>query len=115
MFHCPWILMAQAKQEVDKRDDPTPMDRDVEWTNNAQESSDVMISLVRPAKYPEKMTEGYSFHGITMKTNYLNQLMLVRLNKHKTSQAPWDHWVFFDVTTNSMRHQNPFKTLNLNG
>jgi replicative DNA helicase len=114
MFHCPFVLGAQAKQTIDDRNDPIPTDRDVEWTNNAQESSDGMLGLLRPAKYPEKIQDGSIYHDITVKQDYLAKLLLVRLNKHKAAAAPYDHWCFFDVATNVMLKQNPFTKANIN-
>jgi replicative DNA helicase len=111
----PLFVACQAKQEVDKRDDPLPLQNDIEQTNEAHKSADIIISQMVPSLYPEKFKPGTSCHDITITAEYLDKLLLYSLRKHKMSGIlNNEHWVFADFATNRILNANPFVPKALN-
>ena len=93
---CPVIAGVQAKREVDKYDPPIPQTDDGQWTSNIEQTSDKMISLVRPALYKK---EGERFGE--MKVQGRCQ-MLCSILKQKLGPANKAVWVYFDPVYNRL-------------
>lgn len=90
------IVGVQAKREVDQRDDPTPGMDDGQWTSNIEQTSDTVLTLVRPCKYK---SEGETFAGVTVQG--FDQ-MRVTVAKQKMGDANFDKWVSFDPRYNHL-------------
>jgi len=90
------ICGVQAKREVDHRDDPTPGEDDGQWTSNIEQSSDTLITLVRPCKYKQ---QGEDFAGVVVE-GYSQ--MRVTVPKQKMGEANFDKWVTFDPRYNEL-------------
>lgn len=118
------LLLAQAKQALEDRNDPFPTDTDVEHTNSAREMADFMFGLMRPWKYKDSksvLEKGKSYHGIyigSVKGEYSEevhkQTQLFRVNKQKDEDAPIDHWYWLDPATARVVHPDPYQKVNLN-
>lgn len=101
-FKAPFIIGAQATRDVDGRmhpgskDLPVPGMDDGQWTSNIEQTSDHVISLVRPRKYCK---EGDTFGSQTVTGN--NQL-LVSVLKQKLGASNFARWVFYDPIYNKL-------------
>ncbi len=110
----PLFVACQAKQEVDKRDDPLPHQGDIEQTNEAHKAADIILSQIVPSIYPSKLKKSCVYHNITLSEAYYQQLLLYSLVKHKSSAFPQDHWVFVDRGLNKIINPDPFTQIDLN-
>lgn len=110
-FKAPFVIGAQASRDVDGRnkpgsdDLPIPGMEDGQWTSNIEQTSDHVISLVRPRKY---RAEGDDF-GKTKVTG--NCQLLVTVLKQKLGASNFPRWVMFDPIYNKLdqlevRNQN---------
>jgi len=93
---CPVVVGVQAVREVDKRDVQIPTLDDGQWTSNIEQTSDRVISLVRPQKYRQ---EGEAF-GETVVRGECQ--MLVSVLKQKLAKDNWAKWVYFDPAYNKL-------------
>jgi replicative DNA helicase len=93
---CPMVVGVQAKREVDDQDAPIPGEDDGQWTSNIEQTSDKLLSLVRPRKYKQ---DGEKF-GSTMVQG--NCQMLISVLKQKLGPANFAKWVFFDPIYNKL-------------
>jgi replicative DNA helicase len=119
------VLLAQAKQEIEGRDDPVPTDKDVEHSNSPRQIADFMVGFMRPWKYKDIkscLASGKDYHGIPV--GYVNgkyvekvhlQTQLFRLNKQKDGDAPVDHFYWMDPATARVVHPDPYAEVDLNG
>jgi replicative DNA helicase len=114
MLPGPLFVACQAKQDVDKRDDPLPQQGDIEQTNEAHKAADIIISQIVPSIYPAKLKKSDVYHDITLQEAYYSQLLLYSLVKHKSSAFPQDHWVFVDRGLNRIIDPTPFMVQDLN-
>ena len=124
--HNKWqtVLLAQAKQEIETRDDPIPTDRDIEHSNAPRQIADFLVGLMRPWKYRDIkgcLAAGSEYHGIVIgnhngkynpKVHAYTQLF--RLNKQKDGDAPIDHWYWADPATARVIDPDPYHTIDLN-
>jgi replicative DNA helicase len=90
------IVGVQARREVDQREDPTPAGDDGQWTSNIEQSSDTLLTLVRPCKY---RADGETFAGVTVEG--FDQ-MRVTVPKQKMGESNFDKWVSFDPRYNEL-------------
>jgi replicative DNA helicase len=90
------IVGVQATREVEKRDDPTPLMADGQWTSNIEQDSDGVISLLRPCQYK---AQGESFQGMAI-NGY--QQMKIAILKRKLGPANFAAWVAFDTKYNRL-------------
>lgn len=95
-FGCPVIVGVQAVRDVDKRDEQIPTLDDGQWTSNIEQTSDRVISLVRPRKYRKDEEE---FGGVLVRG--YNQ-MLVTILKQKLGKDNWARWVSFEPEYNRL-------------
>jgi len=95
-FACPFVLGVQAKREVEDRKLPIPGLADAQWTSGVEQTSDVLISVVRPAKYRD---QGQTFGSITVE-GYTQ--MLVTVLKQKLGLDNMAKWVYFDPALNHL-------------
>jgi len=93
---CPVVVGVQAVREVDKRDVQIPTLDDGQWTSNIEQTSDRVISLVRPQKYRQ---ESETF-GETVVRGECQ--MLVSVLKQKLAKDNWAKWVYFDPAYNKL-------------
>jgi replicative DNA helicase len=114
------LVLAQAKQALDERNDPVPTEADIEHTNSALEMADFMIGLMRPWKYRDTKTmleKEKLYHGAFIgrtKGEYSEQvhlqMQLFRVNKQKDGDAPIDHWYWMNPATGRIVHPDPYST-----
>jgi replicative DNA helicase len=95
-FACPAVLGVQARREVDDTKTKIPGLSDAQWTSGVEQVSDVVISLMRPAKYFE---QGQRVGSITVEGHHQ---MLVTVVKQKLGTDNNSAWVFFDPATNRL-------------
>ena len=95
-FGCPFIVGVQAKREVDNRDMPVPGMDDGQWTSNIEQTSDKILSVVRPRKYKN---EG-DFFGKTIVKGHSQ--MLVSILKQKLGIDNKAYWVYFNPAYNQL-------------
>ena len=96
-LRCPVVAGVQARREVDDRKgDPVPELDDRQWTSNIEQTSDRVLSLVRPRKYRE---EGEVF-GKTKVEGHCQ--MLVTVLKQKLAPDNFSKWVYFDPVYNKL-------------
>lgn len=93
---CPLVVGVQARREVDDKTDPIPELDDGQWSSNIEQTSDRVISLVRPCNYRQ---EGETFGK--QKVEGTRQ-MLVTILKQKLGQANLPRWVYFEPEYNRL-------------
>lgn len=92
----PLTVGVQAKREVDDLKLPIPEQGHGQWTSNIEQSSDRILSLVRPRRYRK---EG-EFFG-SRKVEGHNQL-LVSVLKQKLGEANFAEWLSFNPIFNRL-------------
>lgn len=90
------VLGVQAKREVDERALPIPQMEDGQWTSNIEQSSDAVISLVRPRHYKH---DAESFGDMIVQGH---DQMLVSILKRKLGPENFARWVLFDPRYNKL-------------
>lgn len=93
---CPMVVGVQARREVDDKTEPIPELDDGQWSSNIEQTSDRVISLVRPCNYRDA---GESFGKQTVEGH---AQMLVYVLKQKLGQANIPRWVYFDPEYNKL-------------
>lgn len=93
---CPLIVGVQARREVDEMNEAIPQMDDGAWTSNIEQTSDRVISLVRPRNYKD---DGEMF-GKTRVEGRLQ--MLVTVLKQKLGAANFCRWLKFDPIYNKL-------------
>lgn len=97
-FKCPMIVGAQATRDVEGRKGagelPIPGMDDGQWTSNIEQTSDHVISLVRPRKYRR---DGETFGSVTVSGN---AQMLVSILKQKMGASNFARWIYYDPIYN---------------
>jgi replicative DNA helicase len=94
MFGCPVVVGVQASRDVDDKTLPIPAMEDGQWTSNIEQSSDKVLSVVRPRKYRD---ENGTFGDTVVKGHCQ---MLITILKQKLGQAPEPKWVYFQPEYN---------------
>ena len=95
-FAVPAVVGVQARREVDEKKVPIPEQQDAQWTSNIEQSSDRILSLVRPRRYRK---EGEMFGS--RKVEGQNQL-LVNTLKQKLGEANFAEWLSFNPIYNRL-------------
>ena len=95
-FGCPAVLGVQAGREVDDRQLPIPQMNDGQWTSNVEQSSDGIISVVRPRKY---RNEGEMFGSQKVEGHCQ---MLISVIKRKLGPDNFAKWVYFQPEYNKL-------------
>lgn len=95
-FGCPFVVGVQATRDVDKRQLQIPGMDDGQWTSNIEQTSDKIISVVRPRKY---RLEGEPFGKVVVNGHCQ---MLVSILKQKLGVDNKSHWVYFDPVYNKL-------------
>lgn len=93
-FAVPLTVGVQARREVDDLKVQIPEANHAQWTSNIEQTSDRMISLVRPRRYRK---EGEMFGS--RKVEGQNQL-LVNTLKQKLGEANFAEWLSFNPMYN---------------
>ena len=99
---CPVVTGVQARREVDEYADHIPELDDGQWTSNIEQTSDRVISLMRPAKYFE-VGKKYS-GGIKLidGMNVTKNMMLIRVLKQKLGEDNFSYLAYFDPEYNRL-------------
>lgn len=92
------VVGVQAQREVDDMKPPIPGLGDGQWTSNIEQTSDKVLSLVRPILYDK---EGETFGKIVIE-GHCQQLISVL--KQKLGPANWCKWVYFDPIYNKLEN-----------
>lgn len=95
-FGVPMVVGVQASREVEALKLPIPDMHHAQWTSNIEQSSDRVLSLVRPRRYG---AEGQQFGSRVIKGQ--NQLVVSTL-KQKLGVANFIEWLSFDPMLNSL-------------
>lgn len=95
-LHFPCVVGVQAGRDVDERADPIPGDADGQWTSNIEQTSDHIISLVRPRKYRR---EGEKF-GSTIVQGHSQ--ILISVLKQKMGASNFARWEYYDPVYNKL-------------
>jgi replicative DNA helicase len=99
-FGCGTVMGVQAKREVEQRKYPIPQMEDGQWTSNIEQTSDGVITLVRPRHYvKENEMFGDGAQGVIVKG--YNQ-MLVSICKRKLGPEGFAKWIEFDPRYNEL-------------
>lgn len=93
---CPMVVGVQARREVDDKTEEIPELDDGQWSSNIEQTSDRVISLVRPCNY---RAEGETFGKQKVEGH---AQMLVNILKQKLGQANLPRWVYFDPEYNKL-------------
>jgi len=92
----PMVVGVQAKREVDQTEDKIPGLDDGQWTSNIEQTSDKILSLMRPSNY---FTDG----DMVGKTRIIGKRqMLISLIKQKLGPANIPVWAYFDPEYNKL-------------
>lgn len=95
-FGVPMVVGVQASRDVEELKIQIPEMHHAQWTSNIEQSSDRVISLVRPRRYKR---EGEKFGSVTVSGN--NQL-LVNVLKQKLGEANFAEWLSFNPIYNRL-------------
>jgi replicative DNA helicase len=95
-FGCPFVVGVQATRDVDSRAEPIPQMEDGQWTSNIEQTSDRVLSVVRPRRYRD---EGETFGSVIVRGHCQ---MLVCILKQKMGIDNRAHWVYFDPAYNRL-------------
>lgn len=95
-FGVPMVVGVQASRDVEDLKIQIPEMHHAQWTSNIEQSSDRVISLVRPRRYKR---EGEKFGSITVTGH--NQL-LVNVLKQKLGEANFAEWLSFNPIYNRL-------------
>jgi replicative DNA helicase len=95
-FGVPMVVGVQASREVEELKVQIPEMHHAQWTSNIEQSSDRVVSLVRPRRYKR---EGEKFGSVTVTGN--NQL-LVNVLKQKLGEANFAEWLSFNPIYNRL-------------
>ena len=101
-FGVPMTVGVQAKREVDDLKLPIPEQQHAQWTSNIEQTSDRIISLVRPRRYRR---EGEMFGS--RKVEGHNQLLVSTL-KQKLGEANFAEWLSFNPMYNLLDEKELF-------
>lgn len=102
VFKAPFIIGAQAVRDVDGRmkpgskELPIPGVDDGQWSSNIEQTSDHVISLVRPRKYCKS---GDQFGSITVSGQ---DQLLVSVLKQKLGASNFGRWIKYDPIFNKL-------------
>lgn len=95
-FGIPLTVGVQASRDVENLAEQIPEMHHAQWTSNIEQSSDRVISLVRPRRYA---AEGQVFCGQIVRGQ--NQL-LGRMLKQKLGEANFDFWMNINPIYNTL-------------
>jgi len=95
-FSCPFVVGVQAKRSVDEKAVQIPSMDDGQWTSNIEQSSDKVMSVVRPRHYKK---EGEQFGSMVVEGSCQ---MLVSVLKQKMGADNKAFWVYFDPAYNKL-------------
>lgn len=95
-FGVPLAVGVQARREVDDLKLPIPEQQHGQWTSNIEQSSDRIISLVRPRRYRK---DGEKFGSITVSGH---SQLLVNVLKQKLGEANFAEWLKFNPIYNRL-------------
>lgn len=93
-FGVPLVVGVQASREVEQLEVPIPEMHHAQWTSNIEQSSDRVISLVRPRRY---RAEGEQF-GSRVITG--QSQLLINVLKQKLGEANFIEWTSIDPRYN---------------
>lgn len=93
---CPFVVGVQAARDVDASADKIPMLNSGQWTSNIEQTSDRIISLVRPTTY---FQQGEVWHGERIEGE--TQLLITVL-KQKLGPAHFARWARYDPIYNTL-------------
>jgi replicative DNA helicase len=100
-LRCPVVVGVQARREVDETTTHVPDLDDGQWTSNIEQTSDRVISLMRPAKYwseGEATDKLESLRGKRVTKN----MMLIYVAKQKLAKDNFSYLAFFDPEYNKL-------------
>lgn len=92
----PCVVGVQAGRDVDDRPEPVPTDADGQWTSNIEQTSDKIISLVRPRKYRR---EGDKFGSVVVQGHCQ---ILVSVLKQRMGASNFARWEYYDPIYNKL-------------
>lgn len=95
-FGVPLVVGVQASREVEQLELPLPEMHHAQWTSNIEQSSDRVISLVRPRRYRE---EGQQFGSRIVKG--ISQLV-VSVLKQKLGEGNFVEWTSINPLYNTL-------------
>lgn len=95
-FGVPMIVGVQASREVETLKLPIPEMHHAQWTSNIEQSSDRVLSLVRPRRYRK---EGQTFGSQTV---YGYRQLLISTLKQKLGEGNFSEWVLFNPIYNRL-------------
>ncbi len=93
-LHFPVAVGVQATRDVDDKDPAIPTLGDGQWTSNIEQTSDKVLSIVRPIIYKKI---GMEFFGRILQSP--NET-LVSVLKQKLGPTNFSRWLFFDPVYN---------------
>lgn len=105
-FGFPSVVGVQASREVEQLPLPIPEINHGQWTSNVEQSSDRVLSLVRPRRYRK---EGERFGDVTV---IGHSQLLISVLKQKLGEANFQRWVKFNPVYNTLdaaELENPVK------
>lgn len=95
-FGVPLVVGVQASREVEALKVQIPEMHHAQWTSNIEQSSDRVLSLVRPRRYKK---DGEQFGSITV---YGQNQLLISVLKQKLGEANFAEWVSFNPAYNKL-------------
>ena len=96
-YRCPVVVGVQAKREVDDKADKVPGAADGQWTSNIEQTSDRVITLMRPAKY---FAEGEEIPGMPGKRVRGKNQLIMSIEKQKLGDVGISVWTKFQPEYN---------------
>lgn len=93
---CPVVVGVQARREVDDTDPAVPQLDDGQWTSNIEQTSDKVLTIVRPSRYKGEL-EKFGNQTVTG-----NKQMVIGVAKQKLGPANFSKWVEFDPIYNTL-------------
>jgi replicative DNA helicase len=97
-FGVPMVVGVQASREVEQLEVPIPEMHHAQWTSNIEQSSDRVLSLVRPRRY---RAEGETF-GSRMVSG--QSQLLIDVLKQKLGEANFIEWASVNPIYNTLNN-----------
>ena len=96
----PVVLASQAGRQVDEKELPVPDLSSGKETGAIEEAADVVLGLMRPARY---FQVGDDVPGSALGLTVTDELFFVRVLKHRNGPVGSGFWMHFNMATGELR------------
>lgn len=105
---CPAYVGAQARRDVDDRDDKIPTARDIQWSSSGEQDADKLFAVMRPVKYAQIGDTCELPDGRRLMIS--DNLLILKMLKQRGDSG--DYWwpLFFNPATLDLKGVHAFDT-----